>query len=107
VANPRPRRFSWDEKKRQAILRAGRPDLADVARAFEQPPGVVRDRYDPNHSDAEDRWQGLLMVGNRIGLVIYSVAEKEDVDEFRLITAWWADKEDQAIYWQAWFGEMI
>jgi hypothetical protein len=107
VASPRRRRYSWDEKKRETLLRAGRPDLALVAEAFEQAPGVIRDKYDPDHSDVEDRWEGLLMVASRIAVVIYRVAETEEVDEFRLITAWWADKEDQAIYWQTWFGEVL
>ena len=85
--------FEWDPKKDALNVRDHRLSFSVAKFAFSDPERW--ERYDEAHSDTEDRWQTLAMVGS----VIFVVFTCEEEDVTRIISARVADAGERRIYY--------
>jgi uncharacterized DUF497 family protein len=94
------RRYSWDDAKRKKVKKDHGVDLATLPEAFDQP--TVEMEAQP---DERDGWRyKMLGLTERI-VVVVVYAENADATEIRLITARWANKIEQSLYYREVFGE--
>jgi uncharacterized protein len=84
--------ISFDAEKRDRVLAERGLDLADAASLFA---GFHLTRFDANHSDAENSYISVGLIGDDVVIVVWT--QREDVR--RIITMWKAnDKERQAYH---------
>jgi uncharacterized protein len=90
-------KFDWDAGKDRANQRKHGVAFAEARSVFYDDQAV--EYYDPDHSDAEDRF---IMVGMsaklRIMVVCYTRRKDGTDDMIRIISARRATKKEQAIY---------
>ena len=91
-------RFEWDSEKARRNWLKHRVSFETAMRVFADPCQVsAQDRIE----DSEPRWQTIGSVeGQFILLVVHSVAEHEDGDVIRLISARKADPKEKRRYEQ-------
>jgi len=94
------RRFSWNDAKRNEVRKDHGVDLADMPEAFGQP--TVEMESEP---DQRDGWRYKMLGLSRQTVVVVVYAERDKGNEIRLITAWRANKLEQALYYREVFGE--
>jgi uncharacterized DUF497 family protein len=94
------RRFSWDDAKRKEVRKDHGLDLADMAEAFDRP--TVEMESQP---DQRDGWRFKMLGLSRQIVVVVVYAERNNGAEIRLITAWRANRLEQALYYREVFGE--
>ncbi|MDX2221823.1 MAG: BrnT family toxin [Rhodospirillaceae bacterium] len=86
-------RFEWDEGKAAANLRKHGVDFEDALQIFA---GFVRVLPDRRHDYGEDRFIALGELRGRIVKVVFT----RRGGAYRIISAWKANKRDQATYRQ-------
>lgn len=94
------RRFSWNDAKRKEVRKEHGVDLADMAEAFGQP--TVEMDSQPDHRDG---WRFKMLGLSRQTVVVVVYTERDNGKEIRLITAWRANRLEQALYYREVFGE--
>jgi uncharacterized DUF497 family protein len=86
-------RFEWDpEKARRNFAKHG-VSFEDAATAFGDPLSITR--FDPDHSDDEDRF--LLLGATHIGQLVV-VAHTDRGDRVRIISARMATRRERRTY---------
>ena len=85
-------KFEWDEKKNEANILKHGIDFNDVPPMFDYPMVV---RLDGREDYGEDRWKGIGILKNGMGVVVF--IEKEN-DVIRLISARKANKHERKEY---------
>lgn len=83
--------ISFDAEKRDRVLAERGLDLADAASLFA---GFHLTRFDANHSDAEDRYISVGLIGDDVVIVVWT--QREDVR--RIITMWKANDKERQVY---------
>ena len=86
--------FEWDEEKNRANMVKHGIDFAVAARVFEDDNRI--EFYDLKHSEEEDRYQTIGMVG-RLLFVIYT----ERGARIRLISARRANAQERSLYYDS------
>ena len=94
------RRFSWDDDKRRKVRKDHGIDLADLPAAFDGP--TLEIEAQEHHIDGL-RMKILALARGNVAVIVYT--EIDDASEVRLITAWRANKIEQLLYYQTFFGE--
>jgi uncharacterized DUF497 family protein len=94
------RRFSWDDDKRRKVRKDHGIDLADLPAAFDGP--TLEMETQEHHIDGL-RMKILGLSRSNVAVIVYT--ERDDTSEVRLITAWRANKVEQSLYYQTFFGE--
>jgi uncharacterized DUF497 family protein len=94
------RRFTWDDDKRRRVRKDHGIDLADLPAAFDGP--TLEMEAQEHHIDGL-RMKILALSRGNVTVVVYT--EADDNSEVRLITAWRANKVEQSLYYQTFFGE--
>lgn len=94
------RRFSWDDDKRSKVRKVHGIDLADLPAAFDGP--TLEKEAQEHHIDGL-RMKVLALSHGNVAVIVYT--EIDDRSEVRLITAWRANKVEQLLYYQTFFGE--
>ncbi|GHU24652.1 hypothetical protein FACS1894164_11800 [Spirochaetia bacterium] len=88
------RYFEWDpEKEQKNVKKHHGLNFDDALLVFEDLERI--ERYDEEHSDEEDRWQTIGIVGDTI-FVVYS--EQED-EIYRIISARIATSKEKELYY--------
>jgi uncharacterized protein len=93
-----PKGFVWDEAKRRRNLRKHGVDFADLPAVFSRPRLI---EFDAEHSEDEDRWRLIGLLGSSVVVVIY----REHEEEIRIISARHANREETRVYYGNCFGE--
>lgn len=92
-------KFEWDPRKERANLQKHGVTFEQASYVFADP--FALNLYDPEHSEAEDRWVLLGKSLNELILVVVHTFEDEDGVEFvRIISARKASKREQQAYRQ-------
>ena len=86
-------RFTWDENKNKANIKKHGIPFKTAIRVFDDINRV--ERYDEYHSDEEDRYQVIGMVGNVITVIVTYHSD----DETRIISARRANRNERRIYY--------
>lgn len=94
------RRFSWDDIKRKEVRKDHGVDLADMPAAFSRPTLEME-----SQPDQQDGWRFKILGLSRQTVVVVVYTERDNGNEIRLITAWRANKLEQALYYREVFGE--
>ncbi len=68
--------FEWDEEKNKGNIRRHGFDFADAWEIFEAP---MRMALDLREDYAEDRWNGIGFLGNRIVVVIFTYRNENTI----------------------------
>ena len=90
-------RFEWDQSKEQINVIKHGVSFEEARTAFYDEDAVLF--YDPDHSEAEDRFILLgLSFRPRVLVVCHCLRESETV--IRLISARKADKDEELEYWR-------
>ena len=92
-------RFDWDPRK----------DAANESKhgvSFEEAATVFRDEqalqfYDPDHSDADDRFI-LLGLSAKLRMVVVCHCFRENEEVVRIISARKANRIETTTYWRSW-----
>ena len=88
-------RFEWDDKKEEANIRKHGIDFSTAALVFNDENRL--DLYDEIHSESEDRYITIGMVGGIAYVVFVVYTEKKDV--IRLISARKATRLERSLYY--------
>ena len=86
-------RFEWDPEKARRNLSKHGVSFEDAATAFADPLSITR--FDPDHSDDEDRF--LLLGATHAGLLVV-VAHTDRDDSLRIISARMASRRERRTY---------
>jgi uncharacterized DUF497 family protein len=86
-------RFEWDPEKARRNLAKHGVSFEDAATAFGDPLSITR--FDPDHSDDEDRF--LLLGATHIGQLVV-VAHTDRGDRVRIISARMATRRERRTY---------
>ena len=90
-------RFEWDRVKAASNLRDHGVSFGDARLAFDDPRQF--DEYLPDDSEDEERSKLVGMSRDRVLTVIFTEREGDDgLTRIRIISAWKANKHDQAPY---------
>ncbi|HET6373615.1 MAG TPA: BrnT family toxin [Candidatus Polarisedimenticolia bacterium] len=89
-------RFVWDERKNAANRRTHGVSFEEARTAFLDENAKVY--FDPDHSEAEDRFI-LLGMSLRLRVLVVCHCYHEAVTVVRIISARRADKREQVSYW--------
>ena len=89
-------RFVWDESKNRANQRKHGVSFEAAQTAFLDESAKVY--FDPDHSEAEDRFI-LLGISFQLRVVVVCHCFREEGALIRIISARKADKREQADYW--------
>jgi len=89
-----------DDDKRRKVKRDHGIDLADLPAAFDGP--TLEIEAQEHHIDGL-RMKILALSHRSVAVIVYT--EIDDSSEVRLITAWRANKAEQSLYYQTFFGE--
>lgn len=90
-------RFEWDRAKAARNLADHKVSFEAARLAFDDPNAL--DEFLPDDSGYEDRFRKLVLGG--VGLLVVIDTEREGADavtRVRIISAWKANKHDQARY---------
>lgn len=88
-------RFEWDDKKEEANIRKHGIDFSTAALVFNDENRL--DLYDEIHSESEDRYITIGMVGGIAYVVFVVYTEREDI--IRLISARKATRLERSLYY--------
>ena len=88
-------RFEWDDKKEEANIRKHGIDFSTAALVFNDENRL--DLYDEIHSESEDRYITIDMVGGIAYVVFVVYTEREDI--IRLISARKATRLERSLYY--------
>lgn len=88
-------RFEWDDKKEEANIRKHGIDFSTAALVFNDENRL--DLYDEIHSESEDRYITIGMVGGIAYVVFVVYTERKDV--IRLISARKATQLERSLYY--------
>ena len=88
-------RFEWDDKKEEANIRKHGIDFSTAALVFNDENRL--DLYDEIHSESEDRYITIGMVGGIAYVVFVVYTERKDV--IRLISARKATRLERSLYY--------
>ena len=88
-------RFEWDDKKEEANIRKHWIDFSTAALVFNDENRL--DLYDEIHSESEDRYITIGMVGGIAYVVFVVYTEREDI--IRLISARKATRLERSLYY--------
>lgn len=89
-------RFEWDEDKDAANQRKHGLSFAEASALFTSGEDYL-EIFDPDHSDAEDRFIAIGPITRGVVLVVWT---ERDEDVIRIISARWATKHERAKYIQ-------
>ena len=90
-------RFEWHIRKAARNLRDHKISFVDARLAFDDPRAV--DLFQSDDSEGEERRKLVGLAGDRLLAVIYTEREGDDrLTYIRIISAWKANKHDQARY---------
>ena len=84
----------YDPAKRSTILADRCLDLADARKLFD---GFHLTRRDDKHSEAEERFHSIGMIGDDVVIVTWTPRE----DRRRIVTMWKANDKERQKYQQA------
>ena len=93
------RRYTWNDEKRRQVKKEHSIDLADIPAVFEGPTLEI-DAQEHEMDGLRLKVLGL----SRQDVVVVVYTERNDT-EIRLITAWYANKVEQTLYYETLFGE--
>ena len=85
--------FEWDPEKEKKNIETHKIDFSMAARVFEDPDYI--EIYDAEHSDTEDRYIALGVVGEVLFVVF-----TERKQNIRLISARLATKAERELYYE-------
>ena len=88
-------RFEWDDKKEEANIRKHGIDFSTAALVFNDENRL--DLYDEIHSESEDRYITIGMVGGIAYVVFVVYTEREEI--IRLISARKATRLERSLYY--------
>ena len=88
-------RFEWDDKKEEVNIRKHGIDFSTAALVFNDENRL--DLYDEIHSESEDRYITIGMVGGIAYVVFVVYTEREDI--IRLISARKATRLERSLYY--------
>ena len=88
-------RFEWDDKKEEANIRKHGIDFSTAALVFNDENRL--DLYDEIHSESEDRYITIGIVGGIAYVVFVVYTEREDI--IRLISARKATRLERSLYY--------
>lgn len=86
-------RFEWDSEKARRNLAKHGVSFEEAATAFADPLSITR--FDPDHSDDEDRF--LLLGATQAGCLVV-VAHTDRNDSIRIISARMASRRERRTY---------
>jgi len=86
-------RFEWDPEKARRNLAKHGVSFEEAAKAFADPLSISR--FDPDHSDDEDRF--LLLGATHVGRLVV-VAHTDRDDSVRIISARMASRRERRAY---------
>ena len=89
-------RFVWDERKNQSNRRRHGVSFEEARTAFLDENAKVY--FDPDHSEAEDRFI-LLGISLKLRVLVVCHCFREGEGMIRLISARRADKQEEKDYW--------
>ncbi|HEX4694505.1 BrnT family toxin [Sphingomonas sp.] len=84
----------YDPAKRSLILADRGLDLADAGKLFD---GFHLTRRDDKHSETEERFHSIGMIGDEVVIVTWTLRE----DRRRIVTMWKANDRERQKYQQA------
>lgn len=87
-------RFDWDAEKAARNERVHGVSFEEATELFTTD-ALVLEIYDVDHSDQEDRYKSIGPIKRGLVLVVWT--ERTD-DLIRIISAWWATKNEQQLY---------
>ena len=90
--------YEWDENKDQSNQIRHGLSFADALSVFDDPSALSR--YDPDHSQEEDRW--ITLGRNAVGMpvvVVHAVRGDELAERIRIISARYATKREEREYY--------
>jgi hypothetical protein len=94
------RRYSWNDEKRRTVKKKHGIDLADIPQVFD---GPTLETEAQDHEVDGLRMKILGLSQHNVVVVVYT--ELDDGAEYRLITAWHANRLEQSLYYETLFGE--
>lgn len=89
--------FVWDERKNKANAKKHGVSFAEAQSAFFDERAVVF--FDPDHSEAEDRFI-LLGLSFKLRVLVVCHCYRESETVVRIISARKADKDEEQNYWR-------
>jgi len=90
-------RFEWDARKNKENAKKHGISFEEAQTAFYDEQAVVF--FDPDHSDAEDRFI-LLGISYKLRVLVVCHCFRESETAVRIISARKADKGEQRDYWR-------
>lgn len=86
--------FEWNARKEKKVKKEHKVTFDTALLALEDP--FCCEVYDTKHSDSEDRYRNIGIVGNVLYTVIVTYKEKS----VRIITAWKSTKKEKRLYYE-------
>jgi hypothetical protein len=90
-------RFEWDDKKDKVNVRKHGVSFIEASSAFYDENAIQF--FDPDHSDAEDRFI-LLGISFKLRVLVVCHCFRKDETVVRIISARKADKDEDKEYWR-------
>lgn len=88
--------FEWNSRKESANVKKHGVSFAEAQSVFYDENAIQF--YDPDHSDAEDRFI-LLGASYKLNTLVVCHCFREDDETIRIISARKADKDETNAYW--------
>lgn len=89
-------RFTWDDAKEAIDVLQHGVNFSLAAQAVLDPRRL--ERFDPDHSDDEDRWTIIGMAGSVALILRVTITERDDGENIRIISARKANSEHRQLY---------
>jgi len=97
--------FEWDDNKNATNIQKHGIDFQDAARIWLDP--RKQERFDRQHSGAEDRWQAVRAIEFGILFVVYTERYYSDgAETIRIISARLAEPYEEEAYYKFTFARM-
>ena len=88
-------KFEWDERKSASNQRSHQVSFEEAKTVFSDENAV--EFYDPDHSDAEDRYL-MLGISAKLRVLIVSYCYRKDHEAIRIISARKANSKEEKQY---------
>lgn len=90
-------KVTWDPAKNAANQARHHLSFEEAAKVFDLPEQFRFTAYDREHSVEEDRWISIGLIEKGVAVVVYVIRGTAD-DEYRIISARYADAEERRAY---------